>query len=242
MGQVSRLRVAALATLASFSFISVMAVAPPPAAAASTTLADRVIADAMTHLNAPYVWGADGPYAFDCSGLVFRVFADNGLAAMLDYSHSAYTDYEIFLRRGLASRTGGQPGDLVIYGGGAHVGIYLGGGRVISALVEGVKVTGVYALTTPFTAFLHTGLDGRAAPDASLASYVKPVARNVRITRVAANLRSAPRITSTRLAVLDPDVRLIVLRSAHDSLGRLWDEVRTPTGKVGWTANWLLTT
>ncbi len=239
MGQVSRLRVAALATLASFSFSAVMAVAPPSAAASSTTLADRVIADAMTHLNAPYVWGTDGPRTFDCSGLVFRVFADNGLAGMLDDSHSAYTDYRIFLREGRASRTGGQPGDLVVYGGGSHVGIYLGNGRVISALVEGVKVTGVFALTTPFTAFLHTGLSARTVPDATLSSYVRP-STATRYTSVAVNLRSGPSLTSPRLTVLGAGTRVTALRSTRDAAGRTWDEVRTPAGAVGWVAGWLL--
>ncbi len=238
MGQVSRLRVAALATLASVSFIAAMAVAPPAAAASSGTLADRVIADAMTHLNAPYVWGTDGPRTFDCSGLVYRVFSDNGLAGMLHESHSAYTDYLIFLREGRVSRTGGQPGDLVVYGGGSHVGIYLGNGRVISALVEGVRITGVFALTTPFTAFLHTGLSGRTVAGSTLASYVRP--STVRFTTVAVNLRSGPSITRARFAVLAPGTRLAVLRSSRDAPGRVWDEVRTPAGAVGWVASWLL--
>ncbi len=286
MRTTSRIRVAALATLASASFLVTMAAAPPPAAAdtplpataaapttatptspppptapdtppptaaaptqaapaapskpaaATPTLAERVIADAMRHLGDPYVWGSSGPSTFDCSGLVYRVFADNGLAALIHDSHSAYEQYAIYRARGLASRSGGEPGDLVVYGGGSHIGIYLGDGRVISALVQGVRITGVYALTTPFTAFLHTDLSGRTV---SLASARRPAAGTLtRYTFASVSLRASATTTSARLAVLPPGTRLTVIRSTRDRLGRTWDDVRVGTGRVGWVANWLV--
>jgi hypothetical protein len=238
VGRISRLRVAALATLAAVAFFAATAAAPPPTAAATPTLADRVIADALRHLNAPYAWGTDGPWTFDCSGLVYRVFADNGLAEMLGGSHSAYTQYAIFRDRGLASRSGGRPGDLVVFGHGSHIGIYLGDGRVISALVEGVKITSIDGLTTPFTAFLHTGLSTRLV---AYASAERTGARSrTRYTRTAVVLRARASIAATRLAVLPTGTRVAVLRSTRDRRGRLWDEVRTPTGRTGWLANWLL--
>ena len=290
MRTTSRIRVAALATLASASFLVTMAAAPPPAAAAAPsistaaptaaptaatpttavpaaattapseptaapvsgspaaapskpaapapTLAERVIADAMRHLGDPYVWGSSGPSTFDCSGLVYRVFADNGLAALIHDSHSAYDQYAIYRARGLASRSGGEPGDLVVYGGGSHIGIYLGNGRVISALVQGVRITGVYALTTPFTAFLHTDLSGRTV---SFASVRRPATGTLtRYTRASVSLRVSATTTSVRLAVLPPGTRLTVIRSTRDRLGRTWDDVRVGAGRAGWVANWLL--
>ena len=224
----------------------------------TTTLADLVIADALRHVGAPYVWGSAGPWAFDCSGLVYRVFADNGIAWMIDDSHSAYEQYAIFRARGLASRTGGEPGDLVVYGDGSHIGIYLGHGRVVSALVQGVRVTGVYALTTPFTAFLHTHLDTRVVTLASTSRTAKPATRTgtskgstatrstskprvlLRHPATAAILRAAPTTAGRPLAVLAPGTSLRVVRSTRDRAGRTWDEVRTPGGQVGWVANWLL--
>ena len=240
MGRTSRLRAAALAALTSLGVFAMVATAPPPAAAAST-LADRVIADAIGHLNAPYVWGTSGPRTFDCSGLVYRVFLDNGLGAIIDFSRSAYTDYAIFLARGLASRTDGRPGDLVIYNGGSHVGIYLGGGRVISALATGVRITSLDALTIPFTAFLHTGLDGTGlALSATPARSARAIATTAtRYTTAAANLRSAPGTTARRLQVLGRGTRLKVLAVSHDRIGRRWYEVRTPSRIVGWVAGWL---
>lgn len=251
MRTTSRLRVATLATLASVAFFLTMAAAPPPTAAATpppaaattSTLADRIIADAMRHLDAPYVWGSSGPWTFDCAGLIYRVFTDNGLGALIDHAHSGYELYAIFRDRGLASRTGAEPGDLVVYGNGAHVGIYLGDDRVISALVQGVRITGVYALTTPFTAFLHTGLSGRGVTLATTrrAPSGPAVARPLtRYTRAAAFLRGSAGTNGTRLAILPPGTRVTVLRSTRDRLGRTWDDVRDGTARVGWVANWLL--
>ena len=45
------------------------------------------------------------------------------------------------------SRTNPKIGDLVIWGAGSHVGIYVGAGKAISTLRNGVRVHGVYAVT-----------------------------------------------------------------------------------------------
>ena len=132
--------------------------APAPTDAA--TPADRVIAVATSKLGAPWRYGATGPYAFDCSGLVIYSFTKAGYAAKIGSGRyrSAYSMYSWFRGRGLASRTGGRRGDLVVWGGGSHIGIYLGNGKAISALRSGVRIHGIYAVTASFTAFLHTGM------------------------------------------------------------------------------------
>ena len=163
-----RLRAAAVALLTAAVLVTIQP-APPAASAAEPAPAvslaqfspvDRVVALARSHLGAPYRWGAQGPDAFDCSGLVLSVFTEAGLASKVGgwANRSAYTMYAWFEQRGLTSRTNGQVGDLVVWGGGAHVGIYLGHGMAISALTSGVRITSIYALTNEFTAFLHTGL------------------------------------------------------------------------------------
>lgn len=144
-------------------------VKPAPKTAVSTSLpagiapaARSVILAAVNHLGAPYVFGATGPTTFDCSGLVWYAFRSTGHFAII--GNGAYRRgsaiYNYFLSRGLASRTDGRPGDIVAYDGGMHIGIYLGNGRVISALTRGVSIHGLYTMNLPFTAFLHTGLDG----------------------------------------------------------------------------------
>ena len=122
--------------------------------------AAKVIADARRYLGARYVWGASGPTGFDCSGLVYRVFADTGLLGRISGSKMSAAGYLAYFRsRGLASTGSARPGDLVIWGNGSHVGIYVGNGMAISALTSGVAVHAISAFTNPFTAYLHTGLD-----------------------------------------------------------------------------------
>ena len=133
---------------------------PAPAAAATASPAQRVISIAEAQLGKPWRYAAEGPRAFDCSGLVLYAFDRAGLAGRIGGGHSALGMYRWFARRGLASRSNPQVGDLVIYGGGSHVGIYIGNGRVISTLTRGVRIHGLYALRGRFTTFLHTHLSG----------------------------------------------------------------------------------
>lgn len=140
------------------------AIAPAAPAAPTTVAASSVVvAYARTHLRARYRRSATGPSAFDCSGLVWRVFAQAHLGRKVT-SRSARGIYLAYRNRGLASRHNPQVGDLVVWGHGSHVGIYVGQGRAISALVGGVRVHRVNALTTPFTAYLHTRLAGVRLP------------------------------------------------------------------------------
>ena len=67
--------------------------------------------------------------------------------------------YAWFKAHGKASRRNPKVGDLVIWGGGTHVGIYIGNGKAISTLSRGgVRVHRVNAVTARFTAYLHTGM------------------------------------------------------------------------------------
>ncbi len=132
-----------------------------PAAAESSapSAAAEVIAAARHHIGAPYRMGTDGPRTFDCSGLVFRSFKDAREAGVIGGTRKTAAGYmAAFQRRGQASRRNGRPGDLVVYGHGSHIGIYLGNGKVISALTSGVRVHGLRRLNVPFTQFLHTHL------------------------------------------------------------------------------------
>lgn len=115
--------------------------APAPAV---TTAAARLIKNARTHLGARHVHSAKGPRTFDCIGLVLRSYADSGLISKVGgwSNGSGYSLYAWARRHHLASTTHGQPGDVVVWGGGGHVGIYLGNGMAISALVTVSASTG----------------------------------------------------------------------------------------------------
>ena len=133
-----------------------------PAAAYTTTEAAQIIRIARAQLGDPYRWGTAGPYTFDCSGLVIYSYKRAGDGNVLRYAgRSARSIYYYFKARGKASRYNPRLGDIVVWGGGSHVGIYIGNGRAISALTSGVRVHGVYAVTARFTAYLHTGMSSR---------------------------------------------------------------------------------
>ncbi len=102
------------------------AIADSTSAFADSTaaLADSIIADAMSYVGTPYVYGGTGSGGFDCSGLICRVFADNGLdlprTVTAMESMGVTVDREDLL-----------PGDLLIFDSPKHVGMYLGDGLFI---------------------------------------------------------------------------------------------------------------
>lgn len=220
------LRAAAFAAF--LSVLLLTAAAPSPAAASSP--ADAVISVAKNQLGEPWIAGRTGPYGFDCSGFVYYSFHEAGYLSRIGGSRMTAAGYYTYFRnRGLASRTGGQRGDLVIYGGGSHIGIYLGNGYVISALTSGVRIHGLYAVTASFTTFLHTGMSSGTSTAAST---------TVRYTTGNLNLRRGPGTGYSVIRVLATGTRLSVLGSGRDTYGRLWYKVRTPTSLLGWVASW----
>ncbi len=139
---------------------------PPPVAPAPTmTEAQQIIRIARNKIGDPWRYGADGPNKFDCSGLVRFAYkrADDGHAIRAARLRSASSLYHWFKAHGKASRHHPKIGDLVIWGGGTHVGIYIGKGKAISTLTRGVRVHRVFAVTARFTAFLHTGMSTKLA-------------------------------------------------------------------------------
>jgi peptidoglycan DL-endopeptidase CwlO len=221
------------------------AIAATTTAPTTTTRADQVIAIAKSKLGARWVYGAAGPGAFDCSGLVIYSFSKAGVASIIGSgrARSARALYAWFRARGLASTTDGQPGDLVIWGGGTHVGIYLGNGMAISTLLNGVRVHSIRATTARFTAFLHTGIAGTAAtavprtakPTAVVAKAVTVTAR--RVTTTALRLRSGPSTATRVLSTLAAHAKVGVVRVAKDRSGRTWYGVLVG-GRLGWLAGW----
>ncbi len=208
----------------------VTAAAAKPAAPAKVPAAAVVIAFARSHLRAPYRHDSTGPGAFDCSGLMWRVFHEAGLGSKVS-STSARAIYVAYRRRGLASRHDPQVGDLVIWGNGSHVGVYIGGGRAISALVQGVRVHRVHAMFTPFTAYLHTHLAGIVRP-----AWELELARHVHTVRHATRtvvLRAAPGSAASAVGRIHAAGRFVVLARQRVH-GRIWLRVLTFGGRSGW--------
>ncbi|MFC6061154.1 C40 family peptidase [Streptomyces ochraceiscleroticus] len=94
----------------------------------------RAMAYALTQVGKPYVWGAEGPDSFDCSGLTSQAWAHAGKPI-------PRTSQEQWKQLPHVSLRELRPGDLVIYFPGAtHVAMYLGDGMVVQAPRPGAKV------------------------------------------------------------------------------------------------------
>ena len=147
-------------TLATLVAVGGIAVAASPAAAATSTpnTGARIARIALDQRGDQYVPGGIGPSRFDCSGLVRYAYSKALASSRLGGGHSALGMYMWARRHHLTSRTNPRIGDVVVYGRGSHVGIYIGKGRVLHALNRrrDIVVTSVHGLTTPFTTFIHT--------------------------------------------------------------------------------------
>jgi cell wall-associated NlpC family hydrolase len=94
----------------------------------------RVVSYARHFIGIPYRYGGSTPRSgFDCSGLVRFVYRHFGIAL----PHSSWADLSHGHR---VSRRSLRPGDLVFFFGAGHVGIYVGGGRLIDAPHSGTRV------------------------------------------------------------------------------------------------------
>jgi cell wall-associated NlpC family hydrolase len=83
---------------------------------------------ACNQIGKSYVWGAAGPYHFDCSGLTMEAWASVGVSL----PHNAYAQkHSVPAVHGYSNL---RPGDLVFYYPSiSHVTIYVGNGWVVSA-------------------------------------------------------------------------------------------------------------
>jgi len=94
----------------------------------------KIVSFAYAQLGKPYVWAADGPGSYDCSGLVMAAYRSVGVSL----PHNAAQQWG---RVSHISRSALSPGDLVFYSGLGHVAIYVGSGKVIHAPQAGENVS-----------------------------------------------------------------------------------------------------
>jgi cell wall-associated NlpC family hydrolase len=95
--------------------------------AAPNARAARAVDFAYDSLGLPYVWGATGPSAYDCSGFTQAAWR----AAGVSLPRTTYTQINAGTR---IARSQLEPGDLVFfYSGISHVGLYVGNGMMIHA-------------------------------------------------------------------------------------------------------------
>ncbi|MFF9508810.1 NlpC/P60 family protein [Streptomyces sp. NPDC014724] len=89
---------------------------------------------AIGQIGKPYVWGAEGPDSFDCSGLTSQAWAKAGRGI-------PRTSQEQWRQLPKVPLNALRPGDLVIYFPKAtHVALYIGNGLVVQAPRPGAQV------------------------------------------------------------------------------------------------------
>ncbi|MDG4763261.1 C40 family peptidase [Solwaraspora sp. WMMD406] len=120
---------------------------------ASTTAHPRAVAAlqfALRQLGKPYLWGAEGPSRYDCSGLMWAAYRSPG-ADYFSLPRVAKDQY--YATRGnTVTRSALLPGDLIFFASGSswtsihHVGMYVGDGKMVHAPTTGdvVKVSTVW--------------------------------------------------------------------------------------------------
>jgi cell wall-associated NlpC family hydrolase len=108
----------------------------------SPNLFSGVVRLALEHQGEPYVWGTAGPDRFDCSGLVWYVFKQLGVALPRTVAGQYKAGRPI-------PKDQLQPGDLVFFRNLGHVGIYIGNGQFVHAPHTGSYVR-VESLNSPY--------------------------------------------------------------------------------------------
>lgn len=96
-----------------------------------STVGNNIVKSALTKIGCKYVWGAEGPNEFDCSGLVWWAMNENGVkftrttAAVLSTMGQEIEVDDL------------QPGDIITFrtipSYVSHVGIYIGDGKMVHA-------------------------------------------------------------------------------------------------------------
>lgn len=113
-------------------------------AGAISAISGGVVGAAMSKLGAPYSWGAAGPDAFDCSGLMYWAYQQMGMTIPRTSSAQISGGTPV-------SRADLQPGDIVgYYSGVSHVGMYIGDGKIVHASDYGIPVQVVSVDSMPF--------------------------------------------------------------------------------------------
>jgi len=143
-------------------------------------MAAKAIVYAKQQLGKPYVWGAMGPDSFDCSGLVASAYMAAGYDFGIDTRPTTYT----LVNHG-EPVTQDEAGDLV-FPSADHVGISLGGGKIIHAPEPGdvVKISqqwvrpwAIRRLAVPATGdvSIDGSVDAKYASNSVAGIFVDPV-------------------------------------------------------------------
>lgn len=105
-----------------------------------SSAARTAIRVACAQVGKPYVFGANGPNAFDCSGLTQYAYRAAGIYLTHHTGHQWNEGRAV-------SRSEARPGDLIFFKSDlSHVGLYIGDGKMVHAPRTGkpVQVSSIY--------------------------------------------------------------------------------------------------
>jgi cell wall-associated NlpC family hydrolase len=120
----------------------------------TNTQAEKAVAFAYNQLGCPYVFGGTGPCGsgFDCSGLTMQAWASAGVSI-------ERTSEDQWASLPHVSTSALEPGDILVFTGASHVGIYVGNNMLIDAPHTGLDVEKV-----ALTGWYLSNLDGAVRP------------------------------------------------------------------------------
>lgn len=154
---------------------------------------------ARAQIGKPYVFGATGPNSFDCSGLTQGAYKAAGISipriASAQYLAGTKTDTP-------------QPGDLVFWwseGTIGHVGLYIGGGRMIAAPQPGESVKEQAVYGTPAGYRTYPGMSGdvqaSGATDAQSVGLLSGVSSAGKIVQFLTSTKGMTRIAMVAVGI-----------------------------------------
>jgi hypothetical protein len=114
---------------------------------------ERAAEVAIAQIGDAYIGGADGPHAFDCSGLTQYAWRKAGV----ELTHYSGAQWKETRRISIAKA---EPGDLAFYfeNGAHHVAMYVGNGMVVGAVDYGIGVKKTPLVGTPWTDLHFSGM------------------------------------------------------------------------------------
>ncbi|WP_263120110.1 C40 family peptidase [Cellulomonas sp. RIT-PI-Y] len=138
-------------------------------AVSGTVTGESLVESAKKYQGTPYVWGGESldEGGLDCSGLVQRSLADLGVTDIPRTAREQMT-----LGEEVPSLDQARPGDLVVFNGGTHIGIYVGDGKMIDAPKPGdqVRIRDVYTEPSTIRRILPSAAEVTASTASASAS------------------------------------------------------------------------
>jgi cell wall-associated NlpC family hydrolase len=161
----SKFRILLAAVALSVALVGIQIQSVAAAETRSDALTTSVLSFGTRQIGKPFRLGANGMRRFDCSGLVYRTYAETGLVKRIGGNRTANGYFNWFKNRDRITRNP-RPGDLVVWAKRghrvSHIGIFKGyrNGKAIalSALTSGVATHKVHAINKPFKAYLRVDL------------------------------------------------------------------------------------